>query len=68
MCIRDSSLCVFLCLVTLLKSEGPRTIVGNYMNLDLVVENDTLKEENHNDWTQIIDETMLEPVSYTHLA
>ena len=32
------SLCVFLCLVTLLKSEGPRTIVGNYMNLDLVVE------------------------------
>ena len=54
------SLCVFLCLVTLLKSEGPRTIVGNYMNLDLVVENDTLKEENHNDWTQIIDETMLE--------
>lgn len=36
------SLCVFLCLVTLLKSEGPRTIVENYMNLDLVVENDTL--------------------------
>ena len=59
------SLCVFLCLVTLLKSEGPRTIVGNYMNLDLVVENDTLKEENHNDWTQIIDETMLEQMKET---
>lgn len=59
------SLCVFLCLVTLLKSEGPRTIVGNYMNLDLVVENDTLKEENHNDWTQIIDETMLEQMKKT---
>ena len=59
------SLCVFLCLVTLLKSEGPRTIVGNYMNLDLVVENDTLKKENHNDWTQIIDETMLEQMKKT---
>ena len=59
------SLCVFLCLVTLLKSEGPRTIVGNYMNLDLVVENDTLKEENHNDWTQIIDKTMLEQMKKT---
>lgn len=59
------SLCVFLCLVTLLKSEGPRTIVGNYMNLDLVVENDTLKEGNHNDWTQIIDETMLEQMKKT---
>lgn len=54
------SLCVFLCLITLLKSEGPRTIVGNYMNLDLVITNDTLTEENHDDWTQIIDETMLE--------
>ena len=35
------------------------------MNLDLVVENDTLKEENHNDWTQIIDETMLEQMKKT---
>lgn len=59
------SLCVFLCLVTLLKSEGPRTIVGNYMNLDLVIKNDTLQEENHSDWTQIIDETMLKQMKET---
>lgn len=59
------SLCVFLCMVTLLKSEGPRTIVGNYMNLDLVIENDTLRKENHNDWTPIIDETMLEKMKET---
>lgn len=59
------SLCVFLCLITLLKSQGPRTIVGNYMNLDLIVKNDTLKMEDRKDWTQIIDENMIEKMQHT---
>ena len=59
------SLCVFLCMITLLKSQGPRTIVGNYMNLDLIVKNDTLKMEERKDWMQIIDENMLEEMKHS---
>lgn len=53
------SLCVFVCMITLLQSQGPRTIVGNFMNLDLVVKNDTLGQDDREEWTQIIDEEML---------
>ena len=59
------SLFVFLALVTLLKSQGARTIVGNFMNLDLVVENDTLKMEDRKNWMQIMDEKMLEEMEQT---
>lgn len=53
------SLCVFLCMITLLKSQGLRTIVGNYMDLDLVVRNDTLRRDDRENWKQIMDEKLL---------
>lgn len=41
-----AGLSVFLCIVTLLSSQGARTIVGNYMSADMVLENETLSITN----------------------
>lgn len=49
------SLSVFLCLVTLIVSQGPRTIYSNYMNTDLTIINDTLRTEEESEWAQIMD-------------
>lgn len=54
-----TSLSVFLCMVTLIESQGARTIVSNYMDMDLVIKNDTLKKEDHEKWKQILDEQLL---------
>ena len=40
-----SGLSLFLCLVTMLESQAARTIVSNYMDMDMVIKNDTLKKE-----------------------
>lgn len=48
------SLSVFLILVTLIESQGPRTIVSNYMDADMEIVNDTLTKENVEDWKQIL--------------
>lgn len=50
---------VFLCLATLLASHGARTFVSNYMDMDMVIKNDTLKKEYREDWTQILDENFI---------
>lgn len=47
-------LSVFLCLVTLLESQGARTMVANYMDMDLIIQNDTLKKEDQTKWKQIL--------------
>ena len=54
-----TGLSVFLCLVTLIESQGARTIVSNYMEMDMVIKNDTLKKENRADWKQILDEKFM---------
>lgn len=51
-----ASLSVFLCLTTLIESQGPRTIVSNYMDADMVLINDTIKKDDKNDWKQLMDE------------
>lgn len=50
-----ASLSVFLCLITLIESQGPRTIVSNYMDADMVISNDTLYKEDMNDWARLMD-------------
>ena len=55
-------LSIFLCLVTMIHSQGPRTFVSNYMNMDITVENDTLKKESHDDWVQLMDGAFLEDI------
>ena len=54
---------VFLCMITLIESQGARTIVSNFMDMDLVIKNDTLKKEDREDWTQILDEVLLDKIS-----
>ncbi|SHK69207.1 ABC transporter permease [Hespellia stercorisuis] len=55
-----ASLSVFLCLVTLIESQGARTIVSNHENVDLVVKNDTTKKENEAEWIPILDKKFLD--------
>ena len=52
------TLSVFLCLSTLLASQSARAIVGNAMDYDLVVNNDTLAKENHDQWQPLLDEEL----------
>lgn len=57
-----SGLSVFLCLAALIQSQGPRTIVSGSQNVDLTVENRTLKKENRDEWIQLLDETFLDRI------
>ena len=41
-----ASLSVYLCIVTMLDSQAARTIVSNYMDTDMVIQNDTACKEN----------------------
>lgn len=57
-----AGLSVFLCLVTMIESHGPRTIMSNYMQMDMVIKNDTLKKEDHDEWKQLLDNKFLEDI------
>ncbi|QDW73292.1 ABC transporter permease [Lachnospiraceae bacterium KGMB03038] len=50
-----AGLSVFLCLITLIQSQGPRTFVSTYMDVDMTIENDTMKKEDHKEWRDILD-------------
>ena len=50
---------VFLCISTLLESQGARTIVSNHMDADLVITNDTLKKEDREEWRQLLTDDFL---------
>lgn len=54
------SLSVFLCLVTLIVSQGPRTYYSNFMDTDMALVNDTLRTEEESKWTQIMDADFVE--------
>ena len=50
-----TGLSVFLVLITLIESQGARTIVSNYMDADMEIVNDTLMKEDTKDWKSILD-------------
>lgn len=54
-----AGLSVFLCMVTIIESQGARTIVSNYMDMDLVLYNDTLKKEDSDKWEKLMDDRFL---------
>lgn len=59
-CSLGISLSVFLCMVTLIESQGARTIVSNYMETDMVISNDTMQMEEKSKWKPLIDNSFLE--------
>lgn len=54
------SLSVFLCMVTLIESQGARTIVSNYMDTDMVIQNDTMQMQEKSNWKPLIDDSFLQ--------
>ena len=44
-----ASLSVYLCIVIMLDSQAARTIVSNYMDTDMVIQNDTACKEKSED-------------------
>ena len=51
---------VFLCVTTLLESQGARTIVTNHMDNDLTIINDTLKKEDAKEHKDLLTESFLD--------
>ncbi len=54
------SLSVFICMVTLVESHGVRTIVSNYMETDMIIQNDTMLMREKNKWKPLIDDSFLQ--------
>lgn len=57
-----ASLSVYLCIVTMLDSQAARTIVSNYMDTDLVIQNDTACKEKSEDRRDILDESFVKSI------
>ena len=57
-----SSLSVYLCIVTMLDSQAARTIVTNYMDTDMVIQNDTACKEKSEDRRDILDEAFVKSI------
>lgn len=55
----STGLSLFLCLATLLESQAARTIVSNHMDMDLVLQNDTLRKEDREERHQVMEEAFL---------
>lgn len=74
------SLSVFLCVVTLISSQGAREYYTNLRNLDMVLKNDTVKKPDMEDHVEIFDGALLDrldqiegittvdPVIYTEIT
>lgn len=56
------SLSVFLCMVTLIDSQGPRTIVSNYMEADIVIKNDTMQMREKREWKPLMQPSFLKEI------
>lgn len=50
-----ASLSVYLCVVTMMESQAARTIVSNYMDMDLVIKNDTGYKEKAEERKNVLD-------------
>lgn len=57
-----AGLSVFLCVVTLIESQGARTMISNYMDMDMVLENDTMKKEDNKEWKPVLDNGLSEKI------
>lgn len=56
------SLSVFYCLTTIITSQGERTVLPNYWNADLVVQNRTQTTENINSLQPAIEDSFIEEI------
>ena len=50
----------FLCAVTLTESQGPRKLVSNYMDLDMVIRDDTMARTEKGKWKRVITPSFLD--------
>ena len=57
-----ASLSVYLCIVTMLDSQAARTIVSNYMDTDMVINNDTACKEKSEDRRDVLDESLVKSI------
>lgn len=60
-----TSMSVFLCMVTLLRSQEAREFNYNYLNLDMVVKNDTALKTNREERKNLLDDKFLEKIKKT---
>lgn len=49
----------FLCMVTLIQSQGARTLVSGWMESDLLINNDTMQMEEQSKWKPLLDQELL---------
>lgn len=59
------SLSVFLCLVTLVESQGARTMVSNFMNSDMTIYNEKMGKSDREDWKQVLDDKFIAAIKET---
>lgn len=57
-----ASLSVYLCIVTMLGSQGARTIVSDNMDTDIVITNDTATKEKAEDRKDILDDSLVKQI------
>lgn len=57
-----ASLSVYLCIVTMLDSQAARTIVSNYMDTDMVIQNDTVCKEKSEGRRDVLDESLVKSI------
>lgn len=57
-----TSLSVFYCLTTIITSQGERTVMPNYWNGDLIVQNQTQTSEDMNSLKPAIDNSLIEDI------
>lgn len=79
-CSLAVSLVVFLCVVTLISSQGAREYYFHFRNLDMVLNNDTMKKQDMEKHVEIFDDALFErlnqiegveeinPVIYTEIT
>lgn len=58
-----ASLSVFLCVTTLLRSQGAREFYSNFRNLDMILRNDTVRKEDLSEHAQIFDSEFFEKLN-----
>ena len=52
----------FLCMVTLIQSQGARTLVSGWMESDLLVTNDTMQMEEESKWKPLLDQELMKKI------
>lgn len=58
-----TALSVFLCLITLIESQGARTFASSHMDSDMVILDDTTKKEEQSAWKRILDTELLSEIT-----